>query len=136
MNIGQAAERSGVSAKMIRYYESVGLLAEATRGPNGYRDFGATDVHHLRFVRRARDFGFSMEQIETLLSLWQKKRPSREVKRVALEHVRELDEKIAQLTEMRDTLKHLSDCCHGDHRPDCPILNSLSGDVGMTQVRA
>ncbi len=127
MNIGQAAEQSGVSAKMIRYYETIGLLAEASRAQNGYRDYGQKEVHRLRFVRRARDFGFSMPEIEKLLGLWQKRRPSQEVKKVALAHVQDLNQKIEHLTELRNTLKHLADCCQGDHRPDCPIIESLSG---------
>ena len=126
MNIGEASAESGVSAKMIRYYESVGLLPAARRSANGYRDYGDIDVHRLRFVRRARDFGFSMEQIEVLLALWtDRKRPSKEVKAVATAHVAELDEKISHLRALRNTLKHLADCCHGDHRPDCPILEDL-----------
>ncbi|MDE2384468.1 MAG: Cu(I)-responsive transcriptional regulator [Alphaproteobacteria bacterium] len=127
MNIGEAAQGSGVTAKMIRYYESIGLLPGVKRNQNGYRAYDAQDVHRLRFVRRARDFGFSMDQIETLLGLWAQKRPSQEVKALALAHVRELDEKIEHLTELRNTLKHLASCCHGDARPECPILEDLSG---------
>jgi Cu(I)-responsive transcriptional regulator len=128
MNIGEAATRSGVSAKMLRYYEAIGLLPEAQRTAAGYRDYDAKDVHRLRFVRRARDFGFSIEEISNLLALWQdRKRSSKDVKRIALSHVAGLDEKIRHLSEMRDTLKHLAHCCHGDHRPDCPILRDLEG---------
>lgn len=128
MNIGEAADASGVSPKMVRYYESVGLLPAARRTASGYRDYDASDVHRLRFVRRARDFGFSMDEIGALLALWQDRtRPSKEVKRIALSHVSELDEKIRHLTELRDTLKHLAHCCHGDNRPDCPILKDLEG---------
>jgi len=131
MNIGEAAEASGVSSKMVRYYESVGLLPQARRTVSGYRDYDMTDVHRLRFVRRARDFGFSMEEIGELLALWQdRSRPSKEVKRIALTHVAELDEKIRHLTGLRDTLQHLAHCCHGDHRPDCPILGDLEGTAG------
>ena len=127
MNIGQAAETSGVTAKMIRYYESIGLLPDAQRSSSGYRQYSESDIHRLRFVRRSRDFGFSMQQIDALLGLWQKRRPSHGVKKIALAHVAELDEKIQHLAELRNTLKHLADCCHGDHRPECPILESLSG---------
>ncbi len=127
MNIGQAAENTGVSAKMIRYYESIALLPDPKRSASGYREYGDVDLHRLRFVRRSRDFGFSMEQIAKLLKLWEQKRPSHDVKEIALTHVAELDEKIQHLTELRNTLKHLADCCHGDHRPECPILQSLSG---------
>jgi Cu(I)-responsive transcriptional regulator len=127
MNIGQAAEASGVSAKMIRYYESIGLLPAANRSDSGYRKYEPSDIHRLRFVRRSRDFGFSMDQIEALLALWtDRSRPSKEVKKIALAHVAELDEKISHLCGLRDTLKHLADCCHGDHRPDCPILADLA----------
>jgi len=126
MNIGEAANASGVTAKMIRYYESIGLLPAARRSEAGYRNYEANDIHRLRFVRRARDFGFSIEQIETLLDLWtDRSRPSRDVKALALAHVADLDEKIRHLKEMRTALKHLADCCHGDHRPDCPILEDL-----------
>jgi Cu(I)-responsive transcriptional regulator len=126
MNIGDAAKASGVNAKMIRYYESIGLLPAPARTASGYRDYAAGDIHRLRFVRRARDFGFSMEQIENLLALWaDRRRPSREVKEIALAHVRELDEKISHLVELRDVLKHLARQCHGDHRPECPILQDL-----------
>jgi MerR family copper efflux transcriptional regulator len=129
MNIGQAAEASGVSAKMIRYYESVGILPSAHRSDNGYREYEEADVHRLRFVRRARDFGFSMAQIEALLGLWaDRSRPSKEVKQIALEHVADLDRRIKNLQAMRNSLKHLADCCHGDHRPECPILQDLSGE--------
>ena len=112
---------------MIRYYESIGLLPDAQRSSSGYRQYSESDIHRLRFVRRSRDFGFSMQQIDALLGLWQKRRPSQGVKKIALAHVAELDQKIQHLTELRNTLKHLADCCHGDHRPECPILESLSG---------
>lgn len=136
MNIGEAAELSGVSAKMIRYYESVGLLPAARRSDNGYRAYDQTDIHRLRFVQRARDFGFSMAQIEALLGLWvDRSRPSKEVKRIALGHVADLDDKIKHLRAMRDSLKHLADCCHGDHRPDCPILEDLSGTEPATRSK-
>jgi MerR family copper efflux transcriptional regulator len=126
MNIGQASTESGVTAKMIRYYESVRLLPAARRTGNGYRDYSETDVHRLRFVRRARDFGFSMDQIEALLALWSDQtRPSKDVKAIAMAHVTELDQKIAHLKSLRNTLAHLADCCHGDNRPQCPILEDL-----------
>lgn len=131
MNIGEAAAASGVSAKMIRYYESTGLLPTAGRSAAGYRTYTREDVHRLRFVRRARDFGFSVEQIQALLALWSDRtRPSREVKQIALAHVEELDRKILHLRELRDALSTLADCCHGDQRPDCPILEDLGGKTG------
>jgi len=129
MNIGEAARASGVSAKMIRHYEHIGLLCPAARTEAGYRVFSAADIHLLRFVRRARDLGFSMPQIARLLALWQdRSRASAEVKRVASEHVAELDQKIAELTAMRDALATLADACCGDQRPDCPILADLAGE--------
>lgn len=127
MNIGEAAAASGVSTKMIRYYETIGLLPAPSRTGSGYRTYDQADVHRLRFVRRARDFSFSMAEIETLLTLWaDRNRPSKDVKKIALAHVAELDEKIAHLKSLRDALKHLADCCHGDHRPDCPILDDIA----------
>ena len=127
MNIGEAAKASGVSAKMIRYYESIALIPTGRRSDAGYRIYGDNDLHTLRFVKRARLLGFSLEQIRDLLSLWQnKERASADVKRIALGHVDELNQRIAELTEMRDTLQTLASCCHGDHRPDCPILQSLA----------
>ncbi|TFW19160.1 Cu(I)-responsive transcriptional regulator [Duganella callida] len=127
MNIGQAAAASGVSAKMIRYYESIHLIPPGRRTDAGYRIYGENDLHNLRFIKRARLLGFSLEQIRGLLSLWQnKERASADVKTIALGHVAELNQRIAELTEMRDTLHTLASCCHGDHRPDCPILQSLA----------
>lgn len=132
MNIGQAAAASGVSAKMIRYYESIGLINFAARTDAGYRVYSEADVHTLRFIRRARDLGFSVEQMTNLLALWQdRSRASAEVKRIAMQHVGELERKMRELAEMSDTLRHLARNCHGDHRPDCPIINELSrGAVG------
>jgi Cu(I)-responsive transcriptional regulator len=128
MNIGQAAEVSGVSAKMIRYYEQVRLLPQPERRQSGYRTYDDNDIHRLRFVRRARDFGFPVERIRELLRLWSdRKRPSSEVKRIAETHVAELDARIAQLTALRDSMKDLARRCHGDARPDCPILADLEG---------
>jgi MerR family copper efflux transcriptional regulator len=127
MNIGQAATASGVSAKMIRYYESIALIPPGRRSDAGYRIYGENDLHALRFVKRARSLGFSLEQIRELLSLWgNKERASADVKAIAQGHVAELDQRIAELTEMRDTLQTLANCCHGDDRPDCPILQSLA----------
>lgn len=128
MNIGRAAEASGVSAKMIRYYESRGLLGAVGRTDAGYRVYTTSDVHTLRFVRRARDLGFAVEQIGELLGLWRDRgRASADVKRVALQHAAVLDEKIAALQSMSRTLGHLAAHCHGDGRPDCPILDDLAG---------
>ena len=127
MNIGEAARESGVSAKMIRHYESVGLFPEAARTDAGYRQYADREINTLRFIRRSRDLGFSIEQIRELLGLWQdRKRPSRQVKALALAHVRELDEKLRELQAMKATLEHLAHCCHGDDRPHCPIIDTLS----------
>ena len=126
-NIGEAAAASGVSAKMIRHYESLGLLKPPTRSDGGYRLFAPNDIHSLKFIRRARDLGFSMPDIERLLGLWQnRRRTSAEVRRIAQHHIAELDQKITELQEMRRTLEHLVRHCHGDDRPDCPILEDLS----------
>lgn len=127
MNIGEAARASGVTAKMIRYYETVGLLAPRSRTDAGYRVYGAAEIHTLRFIRQARRLGFLIEDIRRLLALWQdRSRASAEVKAIALEHLAELDRRIADLTEMRDTLAHLAEHCHGDVRPECPILEGLA----------
>lgn len=131
MNIGEAARTSGITAKMIRYYESVGLLAPKGRTSAGYRIYGPHEVHSLRFIRQARRLGFRVEDIRQLLALWHdRSRASAEVKRIALEHVADLDRRIAELTDMRDTLAHLADHCHGDDRPDCPIIDRLA-DTGV-----
>jgi len=127
MNIGQAAAASGITAKMIRYYESIALVPPGRRSDAGYRVYSDDDLHVLRFVKRARTLGFSLEQIRELLSLWQNKaRASADVKAIALGHVAELNQRIAALTEMRDTLQPLAGCCQGNDRPDCPILQSLA----------
>ncbi|MCW5715754.1 MAG: Cu(I)-responsive transcriptional regulator [Bauldia sp.] len=127
MNIGMAARASGVSAKMIRYYESTGLIPKVGRTGSGYRDYSDKDVHKLRFVRRARDLGFSVEQIGGLLRLWEdRSRASADVKQVAMSHVETLRERAQQLEEMAATLIHLADHCAGDDRPDCPIIEELA----------
>ncbi|MDZ5455647.1 Cu(I)-responsive transcriptional regulator [Azohydromonas lata] len=126
LNIGEAAARSGVSAKMVRHYESLGLLPAAKRTASGYRQYGEKDVHMLRFIRRSRDLGFGMAEIAELLKLWQdRRRSSASVKRIALEHVADLERRIAEMTAMKQTLQRLASCCHGDERPDCPILDDL-----------
>lgn len=131
MNIGQASSQSGVSAKMIRYYESIGLMPEAGRTQAGYRVYSARDVHLLRFVRRSRDLGFALEDIRMLLGLWQDdERPSAAVKDIALKHIDELTRKIVELQAMKRSLQHLAEACHGDDRPDCPILDDLGGLEG------
>jgi Cu(I)-responsive transcriptional regulator len=128
MNIGQASEASGVSAKMIRYYESIGLVPAADRKQSGYRDYGSADVHRLRFIRRARDLNFSVEQIRDLLRLWSDRhRSSAEVKAIALQHVVELKERAKHLNEMANALKHLATACEGNSRPECPIIEGLEG---------
>jgi len=127
MNIGEASAASGVSAKMIRYYEQIGLIPAALRTESGYRVYSTRDVETLRFIRRARDLGFSVEEMGTLLALWQDKaRESADVKRVALQHVAEIEKRIHELEGMARTLRHLAGHCHGDERPDCPILDDLA----------
>ena len=129
MNIGNAAEASGVSSKMIRYYEETGLIPNSRRSESGYRKYQATDVHTLRFIKRARDLGFSMDRIKELLRLWQDRtRTSREVKSIALQHIAALEADIKKLTSLRDAVVHLAGLCHGDDHPDCPILDGLSFD--------
>ena len=128
MNIGQAAEASGVSAKMIRYYESIGLIEAPSRTDSNYRVYDPDQVHVLRFIKRARTLGFSVEETSRLLGLWQdKSRASAEVKAVATAHIADLETKIAELQGMVSTLKHLAHCCGGDNRPNCPILDDLAG---------
>ncbi len=129
MNIGEAARATGVSAKMIRHYESVGLFPEARRTDSGYRLYGETELASLRFIRHSRDLGFSLEQIRALLDLWQnRRRPSRQVKALAQTHLDEIDQKLRELQAMKATLAHLVHCCAGDDRPDCPIIDSLAED--------
>ncbi|MBT2300326.1 Cu(I)-responsive transcriptional regulator [Variovorax paradoxus] len=126
-NIGEASVRSGVSAKMVRHYESLGLVPKVNRTDAGYRQYTANDVHTLRFIRRARDLGFSMAEIAELLKLWQnKRRASADVKRIALAHADDLRRRIEEMEAMKRTLERLAECCHGDHRPDCPILDELA----------
>ena len=125
--IGQAAERAGVSARMLRHYESLGLLAGVARTDSGYRQYTEADVHTLRFIRRARDLGFSMDEIAQLLGLWQDKaRASAQVKLIAQRHIQSLAERIAAMQAMQRSLQALVGCCHGDARPDCPILDDLA----------
>lgn len=126
VTIAQAARLSGISAKMIRHYETIGLIKSPVRGDNRYRHYGEEDLHELQFIHRARALGFSFQDIRQLLSLWRdKQRPSAEVKGVAQRHIQELDQKAALLTSMSRTLKALVVACNGDNRPDCPILEAL-----------
>ncbi len=127
LNIGDAANASGLSAKMIRHYEEIGLIPRARRTDAGYRTYTGNEVHELRFIRQARNLGFSTKQIAQLLKLWRdRRRPSGKVKQLTLEHIRELDEKIREMQAMKATLEHLAQHCHGDDRPDCPILEELA----------
>ncbi len=126
MNIGEAAAQSGLPAKTIRYYEDISLIAPR-RDANGYRDFTDSDVHKLGFLSRARALGFTIEHCRALLGLWEdQSRASADVKRIAAEHLAVIESKIADLCQMRDTLDHLMHNCHGDDRPDCPIINELA----------
>src|SRR5699024_5917746 len=132
-----AAQASGISAKMIRYYERVGLIAPARRTNAGYRIYTDADVHTLAFVRRAREVGFSVDQMRDLLALWQdRKRSSSDAKRLALAHVEELEHKIHDLQRMSDRLKYLAATCHGDERPDCPIIGDFAGNEGAAETQA
>lgn len=126
LNIGQAARRSGVSAKMIRHYEDIGLLPKVARTDAGYRQYADSDVHNLRFIRTARELGFSIADISALLRLWRNRsRASKDVKRIALAQIAELERRIDELQTMKRALERLAHCCHGDERPDCPILEGI-----------
>jgi Cu(I)-responsive transcriptional regulator len=127
VNIGEAAKASGVSAKMIRHYESIGLLPAAGRTHSGYRTYTESDLHRLRFVKRARNLGFSIKQIENLLALWgDRRRSSAKVKTLTQKHIAELEARIAEMQAMKQALQHLAHQCHGDERPDCPIIEELA----------
>lgn len=127
MNIGQAAQSSGVSAKMIRHYEDIGLIKKASRSSSGYRVYSENDMHILAFIRQARNLGFSIEQIRELLDLWQKKRrTSRKVKELALKHIQELNDRIKELQDIQQAIFQLVSKCHGDDRPDCPIIDNFA----------
>ena len=128
MRIGEAASRSGMAAKTIRFYEEVGLIESAPRRASGYREFSDDDVRRLRFIHRARNLGFGIDEVGRLLSLWSdRQRASADVKRLALEHVARVEAKMTELRSMRDAILHLAERCHGDDRPECPILDELAG---------
>jgi len=128
MNIGEAARQSGVSAKMVRHYESLRLLPHVHRSDSGYRQYSDAEVHTLRFIKRSRELGFSMPEIAELVSLWQnRRRASKNVRRIAQKHADDLAQRIAAMQAMQKTLGHLIHCCQGDDRPDCPILDDLAG---------
>jgi MerR family copper efflux transcriptional regulator len=136
MNIGRAAEESGVTPKTIRYYESIGLIQPAERRANNYRDYSAVDVETLRFIQRGRSLGFSMKEIADLLALWRdKRRASHQVKAVAERHIAGIDRRMEELAAMRRTLSHLMRLCHGDARPECPILDDLAGKASTHAKR-
>ena len=136
VNIGQAAEQSGVSAKMVRHYELLGLLGRVKRTDKGYRQYSPADVHVLRFIKRARDLGFSMAEIGELVGLWKdKRRASAKVKRIAQKHLDELSQRVAALQDMQHTLAHLMEGCGGNERPDCPILDTLAGQPSSAACR-
>ncbi len=130
MRIGEAAKRSGMAAKTIRFYEEAGLIEPAPRTGSGYREFSDDDVRRLRFIHRARNLGFNLDEVGRLLSLWSdRERASADVKRLALEHVGRVEAKMAELRSMRDAILHLAERCHGDDRPECPILDELAGET-------
>jgi Cu(I)-responsive transcriptional regulator len=134
MNIGEASDRSGLPAKTIRYYEDIGLI-HPDRGQNGYRDYGSDDVHKLRFLQRSRGLGFSVEECRQLLALYEdKSRASADVKEIASAKLGEIDRKIRELTELRRTLEHLVHACHGNDRPDCPILEELADEPAAAAI--
>jgi Cu(I)-responsive transcriptional regulator len=136
MQIGEAGKMSGVSAKMIRHYEQIGLVPNADRRGNTYRDYSHSDVHRLQFIRRARDLGFSIDRIRDLLRLWSDHaRSNAEVKALALKHVGELETRIAEMREMARTLHRLADACDGSGRPDCPILEQLNGTARLMDYK-
>jgi Cu(I)-responsive transcriptional regulator len=136
MNISEAAQRSGVSAKMIRYYESVALMKPAARRNNGYRDYGDTEVSVLQFIRRTRDLGFSLEEVSALLALWRdRKRPSREVKRLAQAHIADLERRMKEMRAVLRTLRDLAQHCHGDERSECPILDDLASPLSTRRSK-
>jgi Cu(I)-responsive transcriptional regulator len=136
MNIGEAAERSGLPPKTLRYYEDIGLVRPSTRRPSGYRDYSDQDVRLLTFVQRARSLGFTVEECRELLALWRdRKRASADVKALAQRRVDDIERKIRELEAMKATLRHLAERCHGDDRPDCPILDDLAGPPGDGDAR-
>jgi MerR family gold-responsive transcriptional activator of gol and ges genes len=131
LNIGGAAAAAGVSAKMIRHYEEIGLIPKAKRSGSGYRTYSGDEIHVLRFIRQARALGFSTKQISQLLGLWRdRRRASSRVKSLAMEHIQELEKKIEEMNAMKATLEYLASHCHGDERPDCPILEGIGGSDG------
>ncbi len=132
MNIGAAAAQAGVSAKMARHYEALGLLGTVPRSDAGYRRYGDSEVHTLRFIRQGRDLGFSMAEISELLKLWQNRgRASADVRRIAQTHMADLDRRMAEMAAMKQSLARLVHACRGDARPDCPILESLGRGISL-----
>ena len=130
MTIGEAARKAGLPAKTIRYYEDIGLIGAASRTAAGYRVYSTAEIRKLQFIQRARNLGFSVKQVRELLALWQdRERNSADSKAVAEAHIAEIDERMAELNAMRDALSFLVERCHGDHRPNCPILEDLAGDI-------
>ena len=136
MNIGQASRASGVSTKMIRYYDEIGLVRPASRTDANYREYEPRQINELRFVKRARSLGFSMAEITQLLSLWRDQgRSSRQVKSIASRHIADLEARAAELKAMAGMLRHLAEHCSGDNRPDCPILDDLTGTAARKRER-